>query len=835
MRKLKTDIKGLDTLFHGGIQVDNLTSTADGNKRDSIIIVIRGEKGTHKHLLAMQLMHGLSKSIKNRIVENNDAVCCEHNYPSRFYSINKSAQCLNDMFIDLLIRRWLDAMTRAIKRKKIHSVEHDGHDEYAELTIANNERGKALEFWFENKPSTKLPPSYKRDFIADLYKKELVRLLSDNLIYYNARTNSLHYRRLAFGDSNDNLLLKRKYDTISEYLTDYYNGCVDLKAYTEVSECYRLGDEMVDIVFYQDKESREEPIDRFSQKASIRFFNILQNIEEGDITAKEDNDVHNVRHNKSGINTKKTLQREVIVIDGFSHIDSKSLKALPFDHLQSVLRKTARISILVFDDRQEMSCDGDIIIDLRKSYDESEGYTYNELQISKCTFQTHALGWHQYKRRDEGIVVFPSIHLLLTRRHYIANMANDVGKSILDITYAQYAETRLFNDNISGKLSPMLVTNEKDSPDNMTNYANSFYYPDYKKRASSSAEEYIRALFDAQIELKAIESEENRKSYTLSYIAPQNNDENDSNHVFHAILRNALLGERSDRDLAVFGWVDHYASTAIVGNPNSYKRKLVLGKAFHWAKSKEHVLFVLFDKNEEDLRRMMTCPGMLDRAKDYYGKDVKSNSSTENINPREKRDQYGWNCESCNTCYKYIHFFRIRSGCISPEEFFAALLEQISVYCDEEIKYGIERRRMHIVIDDFQRIDFCFPFIKESSLFTDALINLCHLHNVELTILCDKSGERAREVCTLADNVICVERNEQDINNISIYIERSSVAPFPSAILKYQIPDVQNLFKCDDKSLYITSDESRKPKPFVIGSMKEYWRQTGNVHIKGHR
>ncbi len=824
MRKLKTDIKGLDTLFHGGIQVDNLTSTSNNHKRDSIIIVIRGEKGTHKHLLAMQLMLGLSKSIKNRLDENSETTGLIQKYPSRFYSINKSAQCLNDMFIDMLIRRWLDAMTRAIKRKKISMI---GKDDVPEgMTIAGNERGRALKFWFEDKTSPKQSPSFKREKIAESYSDNLIDLLSDNLIYYNTRTNSLHFRRLAEGDSNDNLLFKRRYDTIDAYLKDYNNGDPDLKGYTEITECYRLADEMVNIVFFQDKDTKDSQIDRFSQKASIRFFNILQNIEEGDkkekSECKDDENRTTKAENNVFVQPKEELQREVIVIDGFSHIDSKSLKALPFDHLQDILRKTARISILVFDDRLDMSCDGDIIIDLRKSYDESEDYTYSELQISKCTFQTHALGWHQYKRRDEGIVVFPSIHLLLTKRHYIANMANDIGKSILDITYAQYAEARLYTDNISGRLAPMLITNEKDSHDNMSNYANDFYYPDYKKRADLSAEKYLKKLFEIQMELNPIENVEGGGSgqpFSLKYIKSGNQDPMNPNQIFDMVLRNSLLGERPDKKSEEFGWVDHYASTAVIGNPNSYKRRLVLGKAFHWAKLKEHVLFVLFDKNEEDLRRQMTCPGMFGKAQEYF--------NGERCNKKNE-----WNCSDCLLCYKYIHFFRIRSGCISPEEFFVALLEQISVYCDEETKYGIERHRMHIVIDDFQRIDFCFPFIKRSSLFTDALINLCHLHNVELTVLCDKSGERAREVCTLADNVVCVERNEHDINNISIFIERSSVAPFPSTILKYEVPDVQNLFVCKDEKLDITSEKDRVPTPIIIGSMKEYWRQTMNAHIK---
>lgn len=813
MKKLKTDIKGLDAIFHGGIQVDNLTSASDNNSRDSIIIVIRGEKGTHKHILAMQLMHGLAKSIKNRLKEKNAEA--SKIYPSRFYSINKTSQSLNDLFIDLLIRRWLDAMTRAIKRKTVTS---NSKDETKEMTLAGDERENALKFWF-NIPEAYQSP--KRRQIAEAYKNDIIRLISDNFIYYNTRTNSLHFRRLAQGDSNDNLLFKRTHDKIQDYRSDYDKSSSGLKEYTEDSEIYSLRDEMVDIEFYQDKKTENYTIDRFSQKASIRFFNILQDIESGDNNQCEYEQTANASTAACVSDRKESLKREVIVIDGFSHIDNKSLKALPFDHLQRVLRDTARISILVFDDRQDVSCDGDIIIDLRKSYDESEDYAYSELQISKCTVQTHALGWHQYKRRDEGIVVFPSIHLLLTKRHYIPNMANDIGKSILDITYSQYAEAKLYNDNISGDLKSMLVTNEKDSSLNMANYANQFYYPGYKETAKSISKEYLNKLFQNQIELKAEKKQDGSISYSMDYINPCCIESDNANQIYTKILHFSLLGGLQPDKLSPdpFGWIDHYASTAIVGNPNSYKRRLVLGRAFHWAKQKEHVLFVLFDKNEEDLRRQMTCPGMYGKAKDYYKN-------------KGKNDKLSWDCSECLSCYEYIHFFRIRSGCISPEEFFATLLEQISIYCDEEPIYGIERRRLHLVIDDFQRIDFCFPFIKSSTLFTDALINLCHMHNVELTILCDKSGERAREVCTLADNVICVKRNERDIKNIAIFIERSAIAPFPSAILKYTVPDVQGLFVCKEKTLDITLDNATKPVSLIIGSMKEYWRQTYNVNSK---
>lgn len=799
MRKLRTEIKGLDALFHGGIQIDNLTSASQSSTRDSIIIVIRGEKGTHKHLLAMQLMHGLTKSIKNRLEEKNSNNC--NYYPSRFYSINKSTQSLNDMFIDLLIRRWLDAMTRAIKRRNVNS---ENENETVKMSLAYNERLAALKFWFNCIPDSTLSPTLIREHIVKSVESDIIKLIADNFIYYNVRTNSLHFRRLAQGDSNDNLLFKRGSDTIKEYREKYNTSAPDLKGYTEVSETYSLCDEMVNIDFYQDKGSEESPIDRYSQKAAKRFFSILEHIENGERDEQELTPTTTDNDDKYREKTK----REVIVIDGFSHIDSKSLKALPFDHLHKTLRSKARVSILVFDDRPDISCDGDIIIDLRKSYDESEDYTYSELQISKCTFQTHALGWHQYKRRDEGIVVFPSVHLLLTKRHYISNMANDIGKSILDVTYSQYAEAKLFSDNVARRLEQMLVTDEKDSSNNMSNYANDFYYPEYKIQTLNSNKDFINQLIEKQVQL--INRTGDGDLYLMEYLSNKER----SKDIFKTVFDSTIFGsDNLEITSTPFGWIDHYASTALIGNPNSYKRKLVLGHSFHWAKQKEHVLFVLFDKNEEDLRRQMVCPGMIGKAKIYS-------------NGEEK-----WDCGECLLCYRYIHFFRIRSGCISPEEFFATLLDQISIYCDEEPRYGIERRRLHIVIDDFQRIDFCFPFIKSSSLFTDALINLCHMHNVDLTILCDKSGERAREVCTLADNVICVERNEKDINSISLFIERTSYPPYPSAILKYRINNVENMFTCSSENLNIDFD-SGEITSMLLGSMKEYWRQTENISIK---
>lgn len=797
MKKLNTHIKGLDALLQGGIQVDSLTLNKS-NENDSLVIVIRGERGTHKHLLAMQLMHGLAMSINERLSQRFGPRIEKGN--TCYYSISKPIQRLNDMYIDLLITRWIDAMTYAIKRRQ--NDINEGTETRTFISNRENDRHAALSFWFKTDVTDPDYPSqrHSRKFIDNHYDEDVPEMLADNIVNYNSRTNSIHYRRLLQGDSDQSLLYMRRHDLIGEYVSDYSKTTSDLRNYREVSEKYCFDSEFinVDFAYGEGDNSQDNVIERNSKEAGIRFFKILQALE------KSLEDLENRKCPTCGQSTTDTIEQaspfahEVVVIDGFSHIDTKTLKGLPYNHLQETLRKIARISILVFDDRKDVECDGDIVIDLRKGYDEKEEYTFFELQIVKSIFQTTALGWHQYKRREEGIVVFPSIHFLLTKRHYIANRVHNIGKSVLQDTYEQFMESKIHTDGAIGELLYMDETQLK-------NYFNEFYYEDFYENSITQPFELLNKIIACQ--------------KGLSY----KTNGNQAPPIEEKILEISLLGfptpDIQYKDLPA-GWCDHYPSTAIVGNPNSYKRKLVLSHAFHWAKRKEHVLFVLFDKNEADLRKQMICPAITNKVHLGCKLEKKTNK-----------------LDTCLRCYKYIHSLKVRSGCITPEEFFSTLLEQISIYCDEDPAHGLERRRLHIIIDDFQRIDFCFPFIRSSSLFTDALINICHEHNVELTILCDKSGERAREVCTLADNVLCIERNENDINNIAIYVERTSQPPFPSAILKYNVHDVENMFCCSN-NLNIQFKEKEKDDVKiiidhkVIGSMKEYWRQTENIYIK---
>lgn len=799
MKKLSTHVKGLDALFQGGIQVDSLTLNKS-NENDSLIIVIRGECGTHKHLLAMQMMHGLAMSINESL--SNKYVHRIEKGNACYYSISKPVQRLNDMYIDLLIMRWIDAMTYAIKRSNNDITE--GKETKTFISNRENDRHAALSFWFNTDVNDKDYPSpiHSRRFIDSNYGENVPEMLADNLANYNTRTNSIHYRRVLQGDDDKSLLYMRRHDTIAQYVDDYNKSKADLKNYREVSEKFSFDSEFLDVKFTHDEydTSQDDIIGRNSREATNKFFKILHGIED-ELEKDEIGRCSSCGQRTNGETRSQysPFVHEVVVIDGFSHIDDKTLKSLPYTHLQDTLRKLSRISILVFDDRENVGCDGDIIIELRKGYDDKEEYSFLELQIVKSIFQTTAQGWHQYKRRDEGIVVFPSIHLLLTKRHYIANRVHAIGASIMQDSYEQFLEAKIHFDGAQNKLLKM-------DNSQLKNYFNEFYLEEYLISTENQPIDLLAAIIAKQTE--PIDNGEK----SVMYI-------NDTYAI--RILETSLLGFPTPKDQysqLPSGWCDHYPSTAIVGNPNSYKRKLVLSHAFHWAKRKEHVLFVFFDKNEDDLRKQMLCPAIGDR-----------------VALGEKIDKCSNELTPCLKCYRYIHSLRVRSGCITPEEFFSMLLEQIAIYCDEDPIHGLERRRLHIIIDDFQRIDFCFPFIRSSSLFTDALINICHEHNVELTILCDKSGERAREVCTLADNVLCIERNENDINNIAIYVERTSQPPFPSAILKYDVTDVENMFTCSTNlKIRFEFDGKSIIEHKVIGSMKEYWRQTENIYIKNN-
>ncbi len=769
-------------------------------------------------------MHGLVKSINSRLTGIGKPIL--ETPPAAYFSINKPTFRLEDMYLDMLISRWISAMTRAHRRHVTHSTKDTRASFYGDNKY--NDREAALKFWFDvNNTKAYPPPTNNRNKITSVFSDLISEMLSNNIVGYNPRTNSVHYRRLFEGDDDDNLLCYRKHDTIGQYVTDFKAGnCCsgDLRRYVEGGNSfngsydYSFMSDFIEVDFNPHlklSDGDESIVNRNSQQAKITYSKIVNTMENKIECSKE----HNSNGQPIWDFNKHPFLYEVSVIDGFSHMDNASLRNLPYGHLRKILGTYSRISILVFDREKDGEYDGDIVIDLRKNEDQRTKYTYYELQIAKCIVQAYAYGWHQYKRRIDGIIVFPSIHQLMTKRHYIPNRIHDVGKGILDNSFHQFLSSKFMTDNVSGFFDTLSHNQKK-------NYFEEFYFEKYNE----SSKQHCTRLLSTILNLNHILPVKTELNNTTDQDSTSENnipDENKKysikkcNHIrpkgacdeiMHDLLYHIIMGHESltpsDAE-ALFGWKDHYPSTAIIGNPNSFKRYFVLSRAYNWAKQGDHVLFVLFGKEEIDLRKQMVCPALRNK-----------------IDCISKVKEHATELEKCTHCCRNIHFLGIRSGCITAEEFFSTLQEQISIYCDVDSTYKVELKRLHVIIDDFQRIDFCFPFIKESSLFTCALMEICRSHNVDLTILCDKSSERRKEVCALSDNVLCVERDSENVSECRLYIERMIENPCPSSIIRYDISDIYHLFKCDN---CIKLNDIAKISYSFIGSMKEYWRQTRNV------
>lgn len=860
MKKLSTHIKGLDTLFHGGLQVTSVTDpdrstqtsldksielygpaypeswsveeneydrnnnssvkkennpgekNSNNQFRDSLVIVIRGCRGCHKHLFAMQLMHGLGVSVYDYLKKEKEtsAIMDSSSKTSfqkydfkglSYYSINKQEHLLEDMYLDLLIERWISHTNIEYKEilleKETNKVKED---KIFNLNERNLNICRALFEW----------DNLNRRYSAHKYSinKNFTYYIANNIIGYNARTNSLHWRSGSGPDDNSNLLVRRKaidfatfFDKIkfvgdtTKKMDDITESSIETNKGQNNREYYEFESEFLKVSF---KLKGVHTAVRNAITARSNFFNILHEIEDMAETEEE-----NVEENE--------YPREVLVIEGFSHLSERDLQTLPYTHLLNCLRRVARISILVFENSQTTMPDGDIEIEIKSNFDKEEEYTYNELRISKSVNQVAASGWHLYKRQESHIRIYPSLHLRLFKRSYINNQMHEIGRPVFEDSYDRYWDV------------PAQVEIERET--HMTPY-------EIMSRSSLSSPIADKLLF---------QKAENYKNFSLSSVASTNGGlygsmlekylvsriqasnepfEEWAYYAFNRIISSKWYEDRnyfpkkseengsSDQSEFLIRLHSHPPVTTIVGNPNSYKRSLALCQAFNHKKLNEdgHVLVVLLDKDSDEMRKKILCPGL-------YCKVSKDHKAL----------------GECIECYKKITFLNVNPGCITPEELLSMIQDHIRVYVGKYDKFD-KKRPLHIIFDDYHRIDFNFPFLSSSTLFTSALISLCQSYEVGLTILCDKNSRRVREVCTLSDYVLCVERHEKDVNRISIYMERMGDLPNPTSFLKYDISKLPLAMECGDKGLMVSKDFYKESITVSqIGSMKEYWRKTVNT------
>lgn len=724
VQKLSTGIKGLNELFYGGIHLqpfhDNRQAREEGRSlraNDGIIIMIRGPRGINKIQLAMQMMHGLTRDLYS-IGDCMDA-------SPLFYSLNKDTARLENMLLDLLISKQVNTIIRENASGRGSQWHNDllGKSLFDLQTLSLREYGNDVN-------GLSLP--------AD-YKECIDRYLCDRTIYYNTRTNALHFKRLDKGDANDNMLFYRFSDRLADY-------CRDNKGALGA-----LPKEMRDDFFYVDFNHHESSDggdwDYYYSRTVLQIFDLIVD------------DIARERANKS---------RPCLVVDGFAELSSEDLARLPLSHLERSLRETARVSILVFDERgKNVKCNADIIIDMRRKEEPENAYTYHELQISKCVFQSVSYGWHQYKLRDAGLEVFPSIHRLLQRRHYLAHILLNTYESILHDSYSEYMRAEK-------------ITSSK--PD--------YSYKTYQEKQRVKEDEFLKEMYHRQVE--------NRKH---------------TEKIGMDILKRIILGQKGEAS-EKNNRLARKEITALVGNPNSFKRFIVNAGIFNASCQKKHTLVILFDKEEPDMRRQIICPGFRDK---------------ENVVPcfedESKYENRG--CAICNlscklrkcrSCYDYIHFFGVRTGCISADELFAVIKEQV------ELPFSDGQKISRVIVDDLQKIDYSFPFLRKESLFLTAFVALCREYNLETMLLCDKNASLTDPLCSLADNVVCLKREWDDYDSLTLYVERDSEHVIPSGVYRYEIQEISNSFSCGEDRVKL-DENAGKISCKQIGSMRDYWRK----------
>lgn len=664
------------------------------------VIAIQGSKETERTLFGLQMLYGLGQSLANKFPN------CELKKGPflQFLSNYLSKDFIEDKLLDIIISSCIKKMT--------------------ELSVSTTNwsllsNGFSTEFFNTDKICCK-------DTCQDFYEKlpltdilnRTDELICEEAIYYSNRTNSLHFRASHANTTDiveplegyvktnkDNILFTRKHNSIFQYV---YN-----EPYVVNENVRQLGTAL------------QYPFVGVTvDDAYTLNLSCLGNYT---ITAIDiiDNNIYDLISRIRAFREKR---------DGET------------DH---------KVLILIFPDSLEFPDDLiDIYIKMESQL--KLNYQINSLSIRKSQTQNCALGWHQYKRRDYGIEVYPSIHNYFAQRRYLQRAMVYTHSDVVTDTYQQYIDrNRFFGEN-----NIRFQNFDNDKQKMKVDYLRALY-PKY-----NTGEDFIDILG------KIFLTDE---QYNREHRSP--------------------LAKPNDVNDLIYGF--RGGVTAIIGSSNTYKRFFTFGCAFSSSVSKEHTLFLLLDKEDSMIRRRLSCPA---------------------------RTNKGEQCEKCTNCYSYMHFMNIAMGNITPDELIFFLQKQL------EVGFKDEKKVTRVIVDDLERIDYCFPLLRNNQLFLSALAAVCREKNISLYILCDKQGELVKELKAVADNTICMERDEN--GKLLIYIDKfAGYNNTPSKIYCGRIAKVKNLFTCydmmNDKE-YLTASFSFNTKSIEdhsVTSMDAFWNR----------
>lgn len=329
------------------------------------------------------------------------------------------------------------------------------------------------------------------------------QLIAESVMYYNNRTRALHYRTADNIADLSNMVYKRKHQSINEYLTP------------------------------KDKDE----INQFLYGA-----------------------LHTQLLNTEILSLEEMNQ---IVAPVLIAVEMDNTKEKTFDEMRETitkLKKMAAISILIVDEETNIPAnDSDILIDL---YNKTRnGYVLHYLNMKQNSHQSSVLGEHQYKRRDFGIEVFPSIHTYSKIKKNYHRSLIYTQSNIIDDTFPQYLNR------------------------NARHHHDIYSYEDFINNKSKFTDVMMNELH------------------------PSNNVKLISYDILKKIF---LTGQKEDCKQKDYCYHDEEGLvTAIIGGGNTFKRYLTIGSAFSAAVNNEDTLIVVLNKEKHLIHKRMACPARM--------------------------------------------------------------------------------------------------------------------------------------------------------------------------------------------------------------------------------
>lgn len=508
LQKVRTNIVGFDYLLFDGI---DMTS-------ERTVIAIQGGKETERTLLGLQMLYGLGQSL---VEISPDCKLLEKGPFLQFLSNYQSKSFIEDQLLDIIISSSISRMTELSVSTPNWSLLSNGFSS----EFFNTEKVQCQDT---------CPSFYEKLPLMDI-EKRTDELICEEAIYYSNRTNSLHFRAAHTDNTDiveplegyvktnkDNILFSRKFDCISQYVY------TDLETHEVNKNIKQLGNEL-----------------------------------EYQYVGVSVNEVNAIKWDDKSIYSITALD-----VDANTDTDALTDFITSFSKFNEII-KDHKVLILIIPDSMRIPEEYvDIYIEMKSllRFD----YQINSLSIRKSRTQNCALGWHQYKRRDYGIEVYPSIHNYFAQRRYLQRAMVYTHSDVVTDTYQQYLDRNRF----MGKSNIRFQNFANDKKQMKEDYLRELY-PKY-----NTGDNFIDIL--GKIFLT---DEQYNREHRLPLRKP--ND-----------VKDLIYGFRG-------------GVTAIVGDANTYKRFFTFGCAFSSSVSKEHTLFLLLNKEDSMIRRRLACPARI--------------------------------------------------------------------------------------------------------------------------------------------------------------------------------------------------------------------------------